>query len=40
MDMPEIIDNVIMLASEFMHAGGIRMDEDHVGKLQDLYLWC
>ena len=40
MDMPEIIDNVFMRATEFMHQSGIRMDEDHVGKQQDLYLWC
>ena len=29
-----------MRATDFMHAGGIRMVEDHVGKPQDLYLWC
>ena len=40
MDMDEIIENVFMRATEFMHAGCICMDEDHVGKPQDLYLWC
>ena len=40
MDMPEIIDNVFMRATEFMHQSGMRMDADHVGKPQDLYLWC
>ena len=40
MDMPEIIDDVFMRATDFMHAGGIRMDDDHVGKPKDLYLWC
>ena len=29
-----------MRATEFMHAGGIRIDEDHVGQPQELYLWC
>ena len=38
MDMPEIIDNVFMCATELMHQRGIRMDADHVGKPQDLYL--
>ena len=40
MDMPEIIDNVFMSATEFMHQSGMRMDADHVGKPQDLCLWC
>ena len=40
MDMPEIIENVFMHATEFMHQSGMRMDGDHVGKPQDLYLWC
>ena len=40
MDMTEIIENVFMRATEFMHQSGFRMDEDHVGKPQDLYLWC
>ena len=40
MDMPEIIDNVFMRATEFMHQSNLRMDGDHVGKPQDLYLWC
>ena len=44
MDMPEFIENVFMCATDFMHQSGIRMDvrrdEDHVGKPQDLYLWC
>ena len=40
MDMDEIIENVFMRATEFMHQSGMRMDADHVGKPQDLYLWC
>ena len=39
-DMEEIIENVFMRATEFMHDSGLRMDEDFVDKLQDLYLWC
>ena len=31
-DMEEIIDNVFVRATEFMHDSGLRMDEDHVGK--------
>jgi hypothetical protein len=38
--MEEIIDNVFVRATEFMHDSGLRMDADHVGKPQDLYLWC
>ena len=38
--MEEIIDNVFVRATEFMHDSGLRMDSDHVGKPQDLYLWC
>ena len=38
MDMHEIIDDVFIRATDFMHAGGIFMDEDNVGKQQDLYL--
>ena len=40
MDMPEIIEDVFMRATDFMHASELRMDEDHVGKPQDLYLGC
>ena len=40
MDLDEIIENVFMRATEFMHHSGLRMDADHVGKPQDLYLWC
>ena len=40
MDMDEIVENVFMCATEFMHHSGLRMDADHVGKPQDLYLWC
>ena len=40
MDLDEIIENVFMRATEFMHQSGMRMDGDHVGKPQDLYLWC
>ena len=40
MDMDEIIENVFMRVTEYMHQSGMRMDADHVGKPQDLYLWC
>ena len=40
MDMPEIIDNIFMRATVFMHPSNLCMDADHVGKPQDLYLWC
>ena len=39
-DLDEIIENVFMRATESMHQSGMRMDADHVGKPQDLYLWC
>ncbi len=39
-DMHEIVENVFTRAAEFMHDSGLRMDEDHVGKPGDLYLWC
>ena len=38
--MEEIIENVFVRATEFMHHSGLRMDADHVGKPPDLYLWC
>ena len=31
MDLDEIIENVFMRATEFMHHSGLRMDADHVG---------
>ncbi len=39
-DMHAIVENIFMRATEFMHHSGMRMDEDHVGKQEDLYLWC
>ncbi len=39
-DMHEIVNDVFMSAIAFMHNSGLRMDEDHVGKPEDLYLWC
>ena len=38
--MEEIIENVFMRATEFMHDSGLRIDADFVGKQQVLYLWC
>ena len=38
--MHEIVDIIFMCATEFMHDSSLCMDEDHVGKQQDLYLWC
>ncbi len=40
MDRHEIINDIFMRATDFMHEGSLRMDEDHVGKPQDLYFWC
>ncbi len=37
-DMHEIVKDVFMSAIAFMHDSGLRMDEDHVGKPEDLYL--
>ncbi len=39
-DMHEIVDDIFMCATEFVHDSGLHMDEDHVGKPKDLYLWC
>ena len=39
-DMEEIIENVFMRATEFMHDSDMRMNADHIGNPQDLYLWC
>ncbi len=36
----EIVFDVFMTAIAFMHNSGLRMDEDHVRKPWDLYLWC
>ncbi len=38
--MNEVVENVFTRTAEFMHDSGLRMDEDHVGKPGDLYLWC
>ncbi len=38
--MHEIVEYIFMAANEFMEESGLRMDEDHVGKPQELYLWC
>jgi hypothetical protein len=39
-DMHEIIDDIFMRATEFMHESGLRMDQDNVGKPEGLCLWC
>ncbi len=38
--MHEIVDKILMIATEFMEDSGLRMDEDLVGKPLDLFLWC
>ncbi len=38
--MHDIVDDLSQRATDFMHQGGLRMDENYVGKLQDIYLWC
>jgi hypothetical protein len=35
-----LVDDLYQRATDFMHQGGLRMDEDYVGKPQDIYLWC
>ena len=39
-DMHDIVDDLYDRATDYMHKGGLRMDEDFVGKPQDIYLWC
>ena len=39
-DMHDFVEDLYKRASEFMHQGGLRMDENFVGKPQDIYLWC
>ena len=39
MDMHTIVDDLYERATEFMHKSGLYMDEDFVGKSEDLYLW-
>ena len=34
------VDDIYMCATEFMHQGRLLMDENCVGKPQDLHLWC
>ena len=36
--MHEIVENIFMRATKFMHDSGLRVDEDHVDKQQDLSL--
>ncbi len=40
MYMYDIVDDLYKLAADYMQQGGLRLDEDFVGKLQDIYLWC
>jgi hypothetical protein len=40
MNMHDIVDDFYQRATDFMHHGGLSMDEDYVGKPQDIYLWC
>ena len=39
MDMHAIVDDLYERATELMLKNELRMHEDFVGKLQDLYLW-
>ncbi len=39
-DMHEIVENIFMSATKFMEDSGLCMDEDRIGKQQDLYLRC
>ncbi len=39
-DMDEIINDIFMRATDFIYESGLRIDGDHVGKLEDLYFWC
>ncbi len=36
----EIVDESYRHAEKFMHASGMVMQPDYVGKQEDLYLWC
>ncbi len=38
-DMHDIVENIFIYATEFMHDSCLRMDEVYVGKPEDLYLW-
>ena len=38
-DMHTIVDDLYERATEFMHKSGLYMNEDFVGKSEDLYLW-
>ena len=40
MNMHDIVDYLYQRATDFMHQGGLCMDEDYVGKQQNNYLWC
>jgi hypothetical protein len=40
MDMHDIVDDLYQRATDNMHQGGLCMDEDSVGKPQDIYLCC
>ncbi len=39
-DVHEIVNDVFKSAIAFLHYSCLCMDEDHVGKPEDLYLWC
>ncbi len=36
----DIIDDLCKRATDFMHQEGLHMDEDHVGKQQNIYFLC
>jgi hypothetical protein len=38
-DVPDIVDAMYHHVEDFMHAGGLRMDENHVGSPTDFHMW-
>jgi hypothetical protein len=38
--MHDIVDDLYQRAIDFMHQGGLCMEEDYVGKQQNIYLCC
>ena len=39
-ELHEIVDDIYMCATEFMHQGRLLLDEDFVGKSLEVCLWC
>jgi len=38
-DVPDIVDAMYHHVAEYMHAGDLRMDENHVGSPTDFHMW-